>query len=189
MGSGERKESGEKFDARDKLILETIKRFDGYITATNSKVAMIISYCIAYLAGLMLRLNVFDATGLPLWAAVAVFSVAALSASITAWTTKYAFSALAPRTPSGRADHEAPSIFFFGDVASYAGGRDGYVKRVRDITQSELEVDLANQAHVLAGIAKAKYDDIGMAVKWLVRGQVPSLVLTVFLLIIAKMWR
>jgi len=171
---------------KDKLILETIKRFDIYINASNTKIAIILSYCIAYLAGLMLRLNGLHLQNTPHWLVGILLGSASLSSVITAWTVKYACSALAPKTPSGRAQHEHPSIFFFCDVADHIGGRDGYIKRVLDITPAELTQDLASQAHILANITKNKYKDISSAVNCLVYFQVPSLMLTVFVLIFAS---
>lgn len=174
-----------KPDDNQKLLVESIKRFDTYINASNTKIAVILSYCMAYIGGLGFKLvdisdkRIHD-TGWWL-----VLLVCLISAVVTLWSARFAYQALAPQVPSGRGAHEPPSVVFFGDVATHPGGRDGYVKSINQLTEELIVRDLAGQAHTLAAIAKSKFALIDKATKCIVYVQIPLFVLILVLLLTA----
>lgn len=172
-----------KPEDNQKLLLEIIKRFDTYINASNTKIAVILSYCMAYIGGLGFKLvdisdkRVHDAGW---WLLLAVCLV---SAVVTLWAARYAYQALAPQLPSGRAAHEQPSVVFFGDVATHPGGRDGYAASINQLTEDGIVRDLAGQAHTLAAITRSKFALIDTATKWIVQVQIPIFGLILVLLL------
>ncbi|MBO2985829.1 Pycsar system effector family protein [Burkholderia pseudomallei] len=160
-------------DDQQKLLLEIIKRFDSYINSSNSKIAIILSYCMAYIGGLGFKLvDVSDkrAHDTAWWG---LLLVSLMSVGVTLWAARYAYLALHPQVPSGRAAHEAPSVLFFGDVAAHPGGRDGYSASLRALTAEDVVRDLSGQAHTLAGIAAHKYALLGKSTSYIVRAQIP----------------
>ncbi|WP_321879433.1 Pycsar system effector family protein [Burkholderia cepacia] len=170
-------------EEQQKLLLEIIKRFDGYINATNSKIAVVLSYCMAYIGGLGFKL--VDLSDKRLhdnwwWALLAISLLSVLATLVAA---KYTYQALRPQTPPGRALHEKPSAIFFGDVASHAGGRDGYAVYLGSLTAEDITADLSSQAHVLASIADSKFRLLGCGIAWLVRVQLPSFGMVLVMLI------
>lgn len=42
---------------QQKFLFEIIKRYDLYINTTNSKIAIVLSYCMAFIGGLGFKLN------------------------------------------------------------------------------------------------------------------------------------
>ena len=53
---------------QQKLLLEIIKRYDSYINSSTSKVAFILSYCMAYIGGLGFKLvDVSDKRAHDVW--------------------------------------------------------------------------------------------------------------------------
>jgi len=172
-------------DEQQKLLLEIIKRFDGYINATNSKIAVVLSYCMAYIGGLGFKLVDLSDKRDHDWAWWSLLCVSLLSVLATLVAAQYAYRALKPQTPTGRALHEEPSVVFFGDVASHAGGRDGYSAYLASRTAEHIVADLSSQAHVLATIAASKFRLLGSGITWLVRVQLPSFGVVLVMLITA----
>ncbi|WP_250517892.1 Pycsar system effector family protein [Caballeronia sp. INDeC2] len=162
-----------KFDDQQKLLLEIIKRYDSYINSSNSKIAIILSYCMAYIGGLGFKLvDVSDKRAHDAWW-WGLLLVSLASVGVTLWAARYAYLALHPQLPSGRASHEGPSAIFFGDVARHPGGRDGYAASLGAMTDEEVVKDLSHQAHTLAGIAAHKFSLLGQATSFIVHFQIP----------------
>ena len=172
-------------DDHQKLLIEIIKRFDLYINSSNSKIAIILSYCMAYIGGLGFKLvDISDKRvhDLAWWG---LLCVALASVVVTLCAARYAYLALNPQVPSGRAPHEAPSVVFFGDVTAHPGGRDGYAMAIGGLTDEQIVQDLASQAHTLAGIANSKFALLGKATKCIVHAQIPMFALVLVLLVTA----
>lgn len=172
---------------QQKLLFEIIKRYDGYIGATNAKIAVILSYCMAYIGGVAFK--VIDLAGKRVydchwWAALVI---AGISIVATLWAAHRAYAALNPQTPPGRAVNEEPSIIFFGDVASHAGGRDGYVKRISQISDVEVVEDQARQAYVLATILRNKMKTLNQAIHAIAWWQLPLSLLAIVALCLTSM--
>lgn len=175
-------DASRRADNQQKLLLEIIKRYDGYIGATNTKIAVILSYCMAYVGGVAFKIIDLSAkrnTDLIWWIALIV---AAISVAATLYAAYHAYTALNPQTPPGRAQHEKPSIVFFGDVANLVGGRDGYVTRFKEISDNEIVEDLARQAHVLASIVSNKMGTLNRSIRTLAKVQLPLSLLTIIAL-------
>lgn len=172
-------DASKRAESQQKLLWEIIKRYDAYINASNTKIAVILSYGMAYLGAIAFK--VFDLIAQQCGSSLKWVALVLAFASVcaTLYAIIRAYGALKPQTPPGRATHEEPSILFFGDVADLAGGRDGYVARIQDITEAEIVEDLARQAHVLAGIVTTKMKALNESVRSLAKFQLPLGFLTV----------
>lgn len=150
---------------QQKLLFEIIKRYDLYINTTNSKIAIVLSYCMAFIGGLGFKLvdlvdkRVHDCW----WIALLLASVVAVG--ITLCAAHLAYKALMPQTPSGMAVHETPSVIFFGDVANHPGGRDGYYQTVTNLSIDSINKDLAYQAFTLSKIADGKFKILNRSIR------------------------
>lgn len=174
-----------KPDENQKLLIEIIKRFDTYINASNAKIAVILSYCMAYIGGLGFKLVDISDKRVHDCGWWLLLAICLMSAVVTLWAARFAYQALAPQVPSGRAAHESPSVVFFGDVATHPGGRDGYVASINQLTEDEVLKDLAVQAHTLAAIVQSKFALIDKATKYIVQVQIPFFGLILVLLLTA----
>lgn len=175
-------DASKRAESQQKLLFEVIKRYDGYIGATNTKIAVILSYCMAYVGGISFKIIDLSAKQSHDWAWWLVLIFAGASVAATLYAAYYAYEALNPQTPSGRAQHEKPSIIFFGDVANLVGGRDGYVNRINEITDTEIVEDLARQAHVLASIVSKKMTILNRSIRVLAKAQLPLSLVTIVML-------
>lgn len=175
-------DSLKRAENQQKLLLEIIKRYDGYIGTTNAKIAVILSYSMAYVGGIAFKIIDLSAKRNHEWMWWLALILAGASVATTLYAAYRAYEALNPQTPSGRAQHENPSIIFFGDVAGLSGGRDGYVTRIKEITDTEIVEDLARQVHVLAGIVSKKMGILNRSIHVLVKAQLPLSLLTIIAL-------
>ncbi|WP_155741250.1 Pycsar system effector family protein [Burkholderia pseudomultivorans] len=168
---------------QQKLLFEIIKRYDLYINTTNTKTAIILSYCMAFIGGLGFKLVdlVEKREHDILWTALLVVSSASLL--ITLASAHFAYKALMPQTPSGVAAHESPSVIFFGDVASHAGGRDGYYQKLTNLSIEEVNKDLAYQAFILAKIASTKFQSLNKSIRILAFYQIVAFAAVLCLLV------
>lgn len=168
-----------RVENQQKILLEIIKRYDSYISATNTKIAVILSYSMAYIGGIAFKIIDLSAKRNHEWIWWFALGLAVLSIMATLYAAYLAYDGLNPQTPSGRAQHEEPSIIFFGDVANLVGGRDGYVNRIKKITDTEIIEDLARQAHVLSCIVSRKMGTLNKSIGVLAKIQLPLSLLTI----------
>lgn len=184
----ESQENQKILENKQKIILELIKRFDTYIGAANTKIAIILSYSMAYIGGISFKIiDVKNSGGVSidyLWW-ITIFAAGA-SVVATFFAAYKAYSALSPQTPSGRGENEEPSIIFFGDVANLVGGRDAYVNRVISINDADILRDLAQQSFVLASIVSKKMTMLKDSVKILIQVQLPISLVAIICLWITK---
>lgn len=171
---------------QQKLLFEIIKRYDVYISATNTKIAVILSYCIAYIGAISFK--IIDLSGTRSYNSVwwIALGLATLSALATFVAANRAYAALNPQTPSGRGDNEAASVVFFLDVAGMSGGRDGYVNRIKTIEDPEIVEDLARQTFVLASIVGSKMKILNRAIGILIKYQLPLSFVTIVALFFTR---
>lgn len=169
---------------QQKLLFEIIKRYDAYIGAANTKIAIILSYCMAYIGGIAFKIIDLIAKRDHNWTWWLPIVSAGISIAVTFYSAYRAYEALNPQMPSGRANHEKPSIIFFGDVSGLNGGRDGYVHRINEITDAEIVEDLSRQAHVLANIVSRKMALLNQSTQAIAIIQLPLSLLTILLLCI-----
>lgn len=175
-------DASKRADNQQKLLIEIIKRYDGYIGATNAKIAVILSYSMAYVGGVAFKIIDLSAKRSHEWTWWLSLILAGASVAATLYAAYRAYEALNPQTPPGRGQHEKPSIVFFGDVANLVGGRDGYVNRINEITDTEIVEDLARQAHVLASIVSKKMNTLNVSIHALAKVQLPLSLLTIIVL-------
>lgn len=170
-------------DDNQKLLLEIIKRYDTYINSCNAKVAIILSYCMAYIGGLGLKL--IDTPGKWQhdinWWVIVILSM--ISFFITLKAAKQAYEAISPQMPSGREKYDPVSLIFFGDVARFPNGKIGYTQQILTSTKAKVIEDLAGQAHALATIADLKFRLLKKSINTIVEIQIPIfiLILVIFL--------
>lgn len=182
MGAAASGDASKRAENQQKLLIEIIKRYDGYIGATNTKIAVILSYSMAYVGGVAFKIIDLSAKRSQEWIWWLALILAGASVAATLYAAYRAYEALNPQTPPGRAQHENPSIVFFGDVANLAGGRDGYINRINEITDTETVEDLARQAHVLAIIVSKKMNTLNVSIHALAKVQLPLSLLTIIAL-------
>ncbi|ASD83717.1 Pycsar system effector family protein [Burkholderia gladioli] len=152
-------------EEQQKLLLEIIKRFDGYINATNSKIAVVLSCCTAYIGGLGFKPVDLSDKREHDWAWWGLLAVSLLSVLSTLVAGQYAYPAArssCKRQPPAR--HTRNPLLFFCDVASHAGGRDGYTTYLVSMTAEDVNTDLSAQAQVLATIAASKFRLLGRGI-------------------------
>lgn len=173
---------------KQKILLEIIKRYDAYISAANTKIAVILSYAMAYIGGVTFKIIDINKNNQVIsdYIYLGIWLLAAASVLATLFSAYKAYLALNPQTPSGRGDNEEASIIFFGDVAKMAGGRDAYVNRIVKIEDEEILKDLARQAYVLAGIVESKMLMLKNSIDALVTFQIPFSILTIMALWFCK---
>lgn len=169
-----------KEEDKIKTLIEVIKRYDLYINSCNAKIAIILSYCMAYIGGVGFKaVDIFSKFNSDhLFVFIILFSVLVTSILVTLVAASKAYDALSPNINNGRATHEQPSLIFFGDVSEYIGGRDGYAKRWEDLSNKEMIIDLSHQAYVLAKIASLKFSYLSESIKLIVNRQLPMLFVT-----------
>jgi hypothetical protein len=136
----------------------------------------------AYVGGVAFKIIDLSAKRSHEWTWWLALILAGASVAATLYAAFRAYDALNPQTSPGRASHENPSIIFFGDVASLAGGRDGYLKRINEITDTEIVEDLSRQAHVLATIVSKKMSTLNGSIRILAKMQLPLSLLTIIAL-------
>lgn len=167
-----------EYEEKQKLLIEIIKRFDLYINSTNTKIAIILSYCTVCFIGIGIRFATSFHKESPQWYFYATFIVFII---LTSYIIKIAYNTLYPDTNPGHSEREKQSIFFFSDVASFDGGRDAYKEKIFQITAEEIVDDLSGQAFILANIANDKFKMLQKIIKWVVLGHLPLVLLFVIL--------
>ncbi len=101
-------------EEQQKLLLEIIKRFDGYINATNSKIAVVLSCCTAYIGGLGFKPVDLSDKREHDWAWWGLLAVSLLSVLSTLVAGQYAYPAArssCKRQPPAR--HTRNPLLFF----------------------------------------------------------------------------
>jgi hypothetical protein len=168
---------------QQKLLLEIIKRYDLYINTTNSKIAIVLSYCMAFIGGLGFKLvDLVDKRAHDYWW-IALLAASVVAMAITLCAAHVAYKALMPQTPSGVAAYERPSVVFFGDVANHPGGRDGYHQTVTNISTEGINKDLAYQTFTLAKIASSKFKTLNKSIRLIAFYQLIAFAAVLFLLV------
>lgn len=170
-----------KIEDKIKTQLEIIKRMDSYISATNAKCAIAMSYCAAVLGWLAVNstkmMNDLTDNSVHLVAGIflacgVIFTLASLALSL-----KITF----PVTFSSKDVHRGKSMIFFGDIAS--SKKEDYVSRFQSLSSEEIMADLSSQIHTLSGIAESKFEDLKTLTAFLCFGSVIPIGIFILLLI------
>lgn len=137
---------------REDLIVEIIKRYDLYITSSNFKVALHLTFLTATFAALLVfvfKLN--ESYGSDSLIGVMNF-LAFIILILTLWSASFFLKSAKPMLDSHRT---RLSVLFFGDVSKFSSAekyRASYLERTND----ELIEDLSDQAYALAQVLQYK---------------------------------
>lgn len=152
----------EKFIGMDgvKNLFEIIKRIDGYIVSTNSKAAIVMSYCAAVIGWFTLGFEKIysDFVSPCLYWSALVLGV--LLVSVSSYCLYLAVSVILPRTNSTAVDDADDSLMFYGDIGSCKKGAEGYAARISKLKVEDFFLDQCRQIHTVSCIASAKFDDL-----------------------------
>ena len=162
-------------DQRGAFLWETIGRIDQNISATNTKAGMILALNTFLLGGAALQADRYLKPLLDdgWWWGGAVALIALLGAACFV-SMLITFSVIQPFLNPSKGFQDYKSLIFFGDIASHADGR-AYAMAHQQQGHEELLEDLARQAHVVADIAKTKFDRLRLATRLAVFFQFPLL--------------
>lgn len=150
-----------------KSLFEILKRIDGYILSTNTKAAIVMSYCAAVIGWFTLGFDrIYSAFISPYlyWPALALGGLLVL---VSSYCMFLAVSVILPRTNSTALDDSDDSLIFYGDISSLRKGAEGYAGRLSELKVEDFILDQCRQIHAVAGIASAKFDDLKRISKWL----------------------
>lgn len=144
-----------------KFLWDIIKRYDSYIGAANSKVALLFSFCTAMLIGLILKTkDVVENIHIDYLR----YSVFILSFFILIFSIKAIYHLLRAVFPDTSSYTAGKSLIFFGDVAKNENEAIGYHQNILSLTEDETIKDLSFQTYELARITFDKFQEIKKAV-------------------------
>ena len=145
---------------KTKNLFEVIKRFDVYIGTTNTKSAIVMSYCAAVigLVTLLISKMVPDVSHPAFLVFVGLFSIIVVASSVVCMAM--AMLVIFPVTFSSPKNHNGESLIFFCDIAAVKDGPAGYVARVNEVSDIEFLADLSNQVFTLSKIVSEKFERI-----------------------------
>ncbi|HCF2415316.1 Pycsar system effector family protein [Pseudomonas paraeruginosa] len=167
-----------------KNLFEIIKRIDGYIVSTNSKAAIVMSYCAAVIGWFTLgfeRIYSNFVSPYLYWPALVFGGLLVL---VSSYCLYLAVSVILPRTNSTAVDEDDDSLIFYGDISSCKKGAEGYATCISELKIEGFIRDQCRQIHAVAGIASAKFDDLKLISKWLKFCGFPLLFLLVLMICI-----
>lgn len=166
------------------FLFEVLKRYDHYIATTNFKVALLMSFIGIIVFGT--SSNAIDqdfakTNNLIVYFFIAFSATTIISALVSAI---YLLKVVFPNTSNEKLDKK--SIIFFGDVSNFENGSSGYSKKVKKVSQDDINDDLSKQVFALACIVSNKFEKLQVAVKIIIRVTIPSLILTLATFVIIK---
>lgn len=167
---------------KQSFLFEVLKRYDHYIATTNFKVALLMSFIGIVVFGISSKAIDQDLSKLSshtLYFFMAIVATTIVSALISA---TYLLKVVFPNSSNENLDKK--SLIFYGDVSSCENGSNGYSKKIKEVNQNEINDDLAKQTFILAGIVSTKFEILKKAVNIIIRFTIPSLILTLFTLIL-----
>lgn len=173
-----------KIEDKVKTQLEIMKRIDSYISATNTKCAIVMSYCAAVLGWLAVSSSKMmeDIGGSWVHTVAGVFLACGIVFTIVCLVL--ALKITFPVTYSAENEHRGTSMFFFGDVANVS--KEDYIARFVLIDSEGALNDLSAQIHTLSGIANKKFIDLQTLTVMLCFGSVVPIGLFVLLKLFDK---
>lgn len=168
----------------DKLsfLFDVMKRYDHYIATTNFKIGLMLSFIGAIVLGLTIRvmsLDLIQDKCMSLYYLVALLSSLTIILSLTA-----AINLLRAVFPNTTTTRDKKSLIFYGDVAGCTNGADGYKEKIVESTSDILIEDLSAQTFVLAEIVSEKFRLLKLAVRIIIYGVIPSLLVSLLFLIL-----
>lgn len=150
-----------------KSLFEILKRIDGYILSTNTKAAIIMSYCAAVIGWFTLGFDRIYSTFVNSYLYWFALVLGVLLVLVSSYCMYLAVSVILPRTNSTALDDSDDSLIFYGDISSLRKGAEGYADKLSELKVEDFILDQSRQIHAVAGIASAKFDDLKRVSKWL----------------------
>jgi hypothetical protein len=138
---------------------EIAKRIDTYISTTNTKCTIIMSYCAAATAFIFTLLAKLEAANMSMQLTVGIGVFSALVLALALGCMVLATLTIFPVTFSTPNSHKGQSLIFFGDIVSHDGG-ENYSKCVQQTSETDFLEDLNSQIYTLASIASSKFSRI-----------------------------
>lgn len=86
--------------------------------------------------------------------------------------------------PNTTTIRDKKSLIFYGDVAGCANGADGYKEKIIESTSDILIEDLSAQTFVLAEIVSEKFRLLKLAVRIIIHGVIPAILVALLFLIL-----
>lgn len=170
----------DKMEGKSAFLFDVIKRYDHYIGTTNFKVGLIMSFIVAIVLGLTLRLVSIDIDQVSFNSKLlaVVFGVLTILLSLLA-----AINLLRTIFPNTNSPADDRSLIFFGDVANSDRGAVGYFEEILEAESMKLLKDVSFQTYTVAQITTEKFRVLKIAVNLVIYGVIPSLAITLLLLI------
>jgi len=169
---------------KQSFLFEVLKRYDHYIATTNFKVALLMSFIGIIVFGISSKAIDQDFANINthiIYFFITVSATTTISALVSAI---YLLKVVFPNTSNEKLDKK--SIIFFGDVSNCENGSSGYSKKVKEVSQDEINDDLSKQVFTLACIVSNKFEKLKVAVNIIIRFTIPFLILTLATLFIMK---
>ena len=141
-------------EQKTKNLLEVLKRLDVYIGTTNTKCAVVMSYCAAVigLTTLLISRAGTDISHPEFLVFIGLLSTMVFASSVACmWM---AISVIFPVTFSRN------SVIFFGDISATGNTPSKYCEKIRDISDAAFLDDLSDQVFTLSKIVSEKFDRI-----------------------------
>lgn len=148
-----------KDEEKTKLLLEIIKRFDGYISSTNTKCTIYLSYFAASTGWLIL--SHLRLPPLPVSNHLSLCSTLILSAIVITSSlilTIKALQVIFPITKSNSTTNNGHSLIYYGDISRRKP--NAYTEEILNLDSLSSIKDLSEQAHILAVITNNKFNKI-----------------------------
>lgn len=167
------------------FLWKTIGRIDTYIGTTNAKAALIVAFDTFLLGGLLLKAgDILAPLKAVAWAHttfVWLIAVIGVASVVSLWFT---LSVVQPFLTSNKRPGQYHSRVFFGDIAEVKDAAS-FVSQVREAGPDEMHDDLAQQVHVVAGIACTKFKRLRWVTRVAVFAQIPALLALLLLALFA----
>lgn len=156
-------------------LWEIIKRFDFYISTTNYKTGLLITFNMAIFGAVLLKWKTLTDLVPPGVAQQVTNMILAGVALCSLASLLFVFLAGQPRLNSESTDEKKDyrSVIFMGSLHKNYPQPSEFTKEFSALSQSTFRDDLAQQAWELAGIASLKFRRIGVAFHFVTFGTIP----------------
>lgn len=140
-------------------LWDSLKRYDGYITAVNFKSGLITTFNTALIAGVIVKADdIYKSNGCcQLAISIILILISLVSIASVIWVAISIFPSLSKFTSTYR------SLFYFGSVATFTAL--DYAESVKKCTVEDYEKDLAMQVQELGRILDKKFKTLKVAIR------------------------
>lgn len=169
--------SSENLTQKIHYQFEILKRYDDYISSSNVKAGLLLSFLGAMVFGLFMRfMAIFNADpSLFLLLTIGFIGLTVLSTVVAAWFL------LATVFPNTSKSSRSRSLIFFGDVAQEGLTADQYFDDVLAVSQEGYLNDITEQVFLVAHIVKLKFENLKKAITAIKFLVIPLLLMSIAL--------